>query len=278
MPWRSRKASRPLLDLLRFTAALTVFLHHANWLHLDGGALSWFRRDVGHSAVVIFFVLSGYVIAATLRPGATALDYAIKRASRIYSVAVPAVLLTMAIDLGCQHWGVPTPAPAYQLHHPLPYAGAGADVRRRSLDAGRAAILEPAVLVAELRGLVLRGVRRVRLRPGRLALGGAAARAAIMGPKLWFLFPIWIGGVVVLRAQRRWTLAQGPARAVAIGAVLTILALEGVPHRGPDQRRRRRAGGFGAADLAPLLAVVPRRHAAGRDHDGAGVRAASTST
>ena len=98
------KSESTSLDLLRFTAAMTVFLHHANWLHLDDGALSWFRRDVGHSAVVIFFVLSGYLIAATVRAGDTAIDYAIKRASRVYSVAVPAVLLTMAIDIAARHW------------------------------------------------------------------------------------------------------------------------------------------------------------------------------
>ena len=214
------------LDLLRLSAALTVFLHHANWLHLDWGALAWFRRDVGHSAVVIFFVLSGYVIAATLRPGKTAVDYGIKRASRIYSVAVPAVLLTMAIDFGARHWGLPTPAPAYQLQRPLPYAGLallfGSDLWT---------LAEPVFsnepfwsLDCEVWYYVAFGVmvfgRGVRRWAGLLLV------LAIMGPKLWFLFPIWLGGVAVLWAQRRWTLEQGTAGAVAVGAVLVILALK----------------------------------------------------
>ncbi len=66
-----------------------------------------FDTGMGHSAVVIFFVLSGYVISATLRPGGTALDYGIKRAARIYSVAIPAVLLTWGLDLLARRLGLP---------------------------------------------------------------------------------------------------------------------------------------------------------------------------
>ena len=63
------------LDLLSGLAAPTVFLHHRNSLGLDGGVFAWLRKDVQHSAVVIFFVLSGRVMSAILPRNGSALDY-----------------------------------------------------------------------------------------------------------------------------------------------------------------------------------------------------------
>ena len=54
----------------------------------------------GHSAVVIFFVLSGYVITYVASERETTLrDYALSRCARIYAVAVPTLLLTIVLDL-----------------------------------------------------------------------------------------------------------------------------------------------------------------------------------
>jgi peptidoglycan/LPS O-acetylase OafA/YrhL len=55
----------------------------------------------GHTAVVVFFVLSGYVIAnATLnRPDMNAKRFIIMRLSRLHSVVVPALLLTAILLL-----------------------------------------------------------------------------------------------------------------------------------------------------------------------------------
>ena len=83
------------LDFLRFFAAVLVFLSHS----ISHYEMPYLIFRVGHEAVIIFFVLSGYVIAfvrdtkeKTLR------DYALSRISRVYSVAVPALLLTVCID------------------------------------------------------------------------------------------------------------------------------------------------------------------------------------
>jgi hypothetical protein len=110
---RIRKSTSICLDLLRAGAALTVFVHHANLYELDAGAFSWFRRDIGHSAVVVFFVLSGYVIMGTLGEQRSARDYVVKRAARIYSVVVPALLLTYAIDLLILQMNLPVGVPEY---------------------------------------------------------------------------------------------------------------------------------------------------------------------
>jgi peptidoglycan/LPS O-acetylase OafA/YrhL len=50
-------------------------------------------------AVTVFFVLSGFVIAyATDRGEDTAVSYGVSRASRIYSVALPALFVTFLLD------------------------------------------------------------------------------------------------------------------------------------------------------------------------------------
>ncbi len=50
------------LDGLRFGAAFTVFLAHYSVQRISGGFFwPWFAY--GHTAVLVFFVLSGFVIA-----------------------------------------------------------------------------------------------------------------------------------------------------------------------------------------------------------------------
>jgi len=51
------------LDALRFAAAFTVFLSHYGAGRISGG-LFWHFADYGRTAVLVFFVLSGFVIAS----------------------------------------------------------------------------------------------------------------------------------------------------------------------------------------------------------------------
>lgn len=81
-------------DLIRFVAALVVLLSHVWPLVFPQFPVPW----PGHAAVVVFFVLSGYVIAhAGSKPGLSLGVYASHRAVRILSVTVPALLLSIAI-------------------------------------------------------------------------------------------------------------------------------------------------------------------------------------
>lgn len=81
------------LDLIRFTAALFVFISHVP--SFSGGWL-WQLTGFGHEAVVTFFVLSGFVISYVVYDKKeSALKYSVSRLSRIYSVAIPALLLTL---------------------------------------------------------------------------------------------------------------------------------------------------------------------------------------
>ena len=86
-----RKSTSVFLDGLRVVAALTVFATHIDKI-LYADAI-WLP---GHAMVIVFFVLSGYVIAfSTLgKAGLTAKKYVIARLSRLYSVVIPALALT----------------------------------------------------------------------------------------------------------------------------------------------------------------------------------------
>ena len=50
------------MDVIRFFAAMVVFLSHSSSQSLTGG-LFWQFKDYAQTAVIVFFVLSGYVIA-----------------------------------------------------------------------------------------------------------------------------------------------------------------------------------------------------------------------
>ena len=85
------------LDLVRFTAACLVYIWHSNNRLLTKAVP--LASGYGHSAVVVFFVLSGFVIAyVTDTKEKNWISFAASRLSRVYSVAVPAVVLTVILD------------------------------------------------------------------------------------------------------------------------------------------------------------------------------------
>ena len=84
------------LDLVRFLAALAVLIGHGVQDGLYTG--SFVLASMSHEAVMVFFVLSGLVIAeTTLRQERGARDFIIARVARIYPVAAAALLLSFAL-------------------------------------------------------------------------------------------------------------------------------------------------------------------------------------
>ncbi|WP_299817231.1 acyltransferase [uncultured Roseibium sp.] len=95
------------LDAVRFSAAFLVLLSHWAYPRFTGGSYLWIRElNLGSDAVVVFFVLSGLVIAfAAERKDKTGGVFVFNRLTRLYSVALPALLLTFAADrLGVLLW------------------------------------------------------------------------------------------------------------------------------------------------------------------------------
>ncbi|MGH6796403.1 MAG: acyltransferase family protein [Methylocella sp.] len=104
----------PFLDFLRATAALLVLFAHSRasyFLYIEradqqGGFLKlfYFITGLGHQAVVIFFVLSGFLIGGSLtdsmqRGSFDLMRYLIARFVRIFIVYIPALVITEAVFL-----------------------------------------------------------------------------------------------------------------------------------------------------------------------------------
>lgn len=109
------------LDAARWVAASIVFLGHLrNPLFLGYGSLSASEKGIAVQlwyfvtgwfgpAVIVFFVLSGYLVggiaSARINVGRfSTSSYAIDRLSRLYVAFLPALLLTAALDLAGSNW------------------------------------------------------------------------------------------------------------------------------------------------------------------------------
>lgn len=86
------------LDVVRFFAALLVVFAHFSFSRFSSEYLNYFHQ-FGQTAVIIFFVLSGYVISyvADMKEN-NIKDYFISRFSRLYSVVMPVLLLVLVFD------------------------------------------------------------------------------------------------------------------------------------------------------------------------------------
>jgi peptidoglycan/LPS O-acetylase OafA/YrhL len=107
------------LDVLRIVATLTVVASHVAYPRFTYGAYQWLRDlNLGSDAVILFFVISGIVIAKAAERDASLPRYAFNRATRLYSGMIPALFLTFAFDrIGFGINPASYPAPFYQ---PLP--------------------------------------------------------------------------------------------------------------------------------------------------------------
>jgi peptidoglycan/LPS O-acetylase OafA/YrhL len=87
------------LDLLRFMAAIAVFMDH---ISSNPFTKDFFYKPIssfGAMAVIVFFILSGYVIAYVTSTRENSLSlYATARMARMYSVVIVALILTLLFD------------------------------------------------------------------------------------------------------------------------------------------------------------------------------------
>jgi peptidoglycan/LPS O-acetylase OafA/YrhL len=89
------------LDLVRFLAAAAVFIAHANFDRLTGGLpyFLWIDMATANDAVMVFFVLSGFVIAYVADTKENTLrEFFLSRLARLWSVVIPALFLTVVLD------------------------------------------------------------------------------------------------------------------------------------------------------------------------------------
>jgi peptidoglycan/LPS O-acetylase OafA/YrhL len=180
------------LDLTRTLAAFTVFLGHVS--SRFGGAMSAGLEAQGHSAVVVFFVLSGFVISWAAQRNGSAREYILNRAARIYSVALPALALTWIIDvfLILHYPGVINSTYQYDAvwkYLPI-FLSFSTDFWFLSENAF--SNVPYWSLCYEVWYYVVFGALLFSRPPWNRII--AITALLLMGPRLWLLWPIWLAG------------------------------------------------------------------------------------
>ncbi|HMM76593.1 MAG TPA: acyltransferase [Gammaproteobacteria bacterium] len=219
------RATSIYLDLVRFLAAVVVLLTHLAYKRFTGGLIiEW--RTYGNDAVMVFFVLSGYVIAHTVATRDREFGpYLLNRCARLYSVALPAIALTVVLD----HLG--------RLIDQALYAGfwfQGSDPIGRVLHAltftnelwfhsVRLFTNGPYWSLGYEFWYYMIFAACVFLRGGKRTLG-VAALLALVGPKILLLFPIWLLGVAVYRLNTRRSVGERWGWVLFLGSIVAYAA------------------------------------------------------
>ena len=223
------------LDLVRFSAAAMVVLHHLKFLQVGPETARTLIPAYGHQFVIVFFVLSGYVIAATVdrKRSHRLLDYALDRAARIYSVVLPTLLVSSLVSLTL--WATDTPG-AGTLQDIATAVGLNLLFLAQSWSLNSFPPSNPAFwsLSYEVMYYVLYGC--LYFLRGRQRLFWCALVALLAGPRVLLLLPCWLVGVAAYRWRDRyefsrpvrWLLLVSPAFVLGIlsylhfGAAMTV--------------------------------------------------------
>ncbi len=225
------------LDAARALAALAVLVSHLGYASVTAHGLGWARAyNIGSDAVIVFFVLSGLLIAHTARAKDRDLrSYAAARLSRLWSVALPAVVFSAVL---CAAGWAFAPA-AYAMFDPAGVAAASARAVVFTNYLWTAGAHLPAnnpfwSVTYEFWYYVAFGAA-VFLR-GRARLWALAAAALAMGPRVLLLAPCWSagadrrrarGGAAAARLDRAaaWSLTLAPVAAYAAAQALGLPAV-----------------------------------------------------
>lgn len=210
------------LDGMRATASFLVFVAHLSVFGVAGPELARFVPELGHDSVVLFFVLSGFVIAYTTESRHASLpEYLVARGARLWSVALPALVLTYGLAATAREL-----VPGLQLEHDYQLAKLAIYFPFELGFLGELwTFSEPPCTNVPWWSLgyeawyyllfaayaFYRGARRWLL----LALG-----FAVVGYKLWLLAPAWALGAALWKLGPRWPLPRGVARALLAATVI----------------------------------------------------------
>lgn len=207
------------LDLVRFLAACLVYVYHSNQRWLVEPILPLAHH--GHSSVIVFFVLSGYVIAyvTDTKEGDWA-TYTASRLSRVYSVALPTIALTLLLDtvgrqILAEAYGYPFDWFAVRILGSLLMANEVWFISITSFSN-----VPYWSICYEAWYYVAFGL--LSFVPGRKAWAWVALLALLLGPKVVLLAPIWGLGVLLYRWRRLAEISEATGWALAAGSTACI--------------------------------------------------------
>ena len=229
------------LDLWRVIAAFMVFTMHLflpqlNIYPIPSNGTSPFLHGQAHLAVIVFFVLSGYLISHSIhKKQMTLRRFALDRSIRLYAVMIPALLLTAAVSWAAPrfspHWASGFLAEPMQLVRyllnllncqQLWFLCVAPGVNWAFWSLGYEAWFY--VLLAVF--VFLKGRERIIV----LLLAGL-----LIGPKILLLFPSWIFGVIAERltakhySEHRKTLWKAGFFSTLILIIAALLTPESIP-------------------------------------------------
>ncbi|MEM8795284.1 MAG: acyltransferase [Pseudomonadota bacterium] len=194
------------LDALRFLAAIAVLLSHWAYPRFSGGDYIVLREiNIGSDAVVLFFVLSGFVITyAGVERDKRLNQFLFNRATRLYSVAIPALVLTFLLDrLGVwffteayQGWWYQWPSAGAFFGYGLSFTSEwqGHGFRMGTNGPYWSLSYEAAYYIAFAIAFYMTGVLRGL---------GLLLCALVFGVNVLLLMPCWLMGVGLYRLLRR---------------------------------------------------------------------------
>ena len=227
------RITRPMslfLDAVRFGAACAVLLHHAAFTKF-GTYLPWTLTRTGIEPVIAFFVLSGFVIAYTAEVNdRSAYEYGLSRATRLLSVTIPAVALTVLLDgigssiapkLYADHWS--DSATLANLQMP-PGVQVGLTVTFLNelwmLNVWPGTNSPFWSLGYEAAYYVLFGIAFYEGRKWP-RIAGLILFSLLIGPKTLLLLPLWLLGVAAWHLYKKVTLA--PLEGAVLSAIATLI-------------------------------------------------------
>ncbi len=215
-----------MLDVLRFGLCLVVVLGHTTLPFFSQG---WPNLiDWANGAVPGFFVLSGFVIRfVTATRERQASRYWVSRASRMYSVVLPAIALAVVLDAISRH---ANPAFYQSVIQPQPWGSIPLRIVAELLFVtqtwGHAGLFLSNIpfwsLGYEVPYYVLFGIATFTRGARRAAL--LVAAALVFGPQVLFLLPVWWSGIWLYDAWQ-WLRQPGRSAWVRLAAISGAVAV-----------------------------------------------------
>ncbi|WP_445177468.1 acyltransferase family protein [Pseudomonas sp. McL0111] len=213
------------LDFLRVFAALMVVVSHYPLFLFQAHITN--RYNFGYDAVVVFFVLSGYVISyAADQIEKTWFNYTVSRMARILPVSTMAVLVSLVLMCFAYPYS-PESYPEIAQLQKIPYVSIvtmffanefwWTDVR--PFGNGPYWSLAFEVWCYVIYGLAI-------FVPGRKRFFLIFIALLITGPKQWLMLPIWLAGSFVYRYRNKFDLSNITLLMLAVVPIFVFFAIQ----------------------------------------------------
>jgi peptidoglycan/LPS O-acetylase OafA/YrhL len=189
-----------VLDVLRLVAALGVFVSHLCRPEYSSALVryqSWVGD--GHEWVVVFLVISGFVVChSTLTRVTTAGQYVFKRLSRLWSVLIPALVLTAVVEVLLRAWsGIPSDGANSSLMTAVRSGMTALFLNEMWFFSAAPALNKPLWSISYEFWYYAAFAAVVFPQRGWAKLAWSTGVLALAGPKIALLIPCWGAGVVV---------------------------------------------------------------------------------